>query len=266
MAEEQGAAPPRAGRSFRVAPRQLPLALRFAPGSGFEQFVTTEATAPLLHALQMWLAEGDGVFYIAGPTGSGRSHLLHAAAEAGDGWLLPLAECAAQPPATVLEGMEQAALLCLDDVDAVAADPAWAEALFGLFNALRERGGRLLVTAQLPPAALACPLPDLRSRLAWGGCWRLAPLDDAGRAQLLRTRAAARGLMLPDDVLQYLLSRFSRRVEDLLSLLQKLDDASLVTKRRITVALLRDLAEAERRGMASLTEAVDASLESGKQL
>lgn len=247
-------------------PRQLPLALRLAPGSGFDQFVTTEASAPLVHALRLWLADGEGVFFISGPVGAGRSHLLQAAAEANDGWLLPLAECAAQPPAAVLEGMEQAALLCLDDIDAVAADPLWAEALFGLFNGLRERGGRLLVTAELPPAALSCALPDLRSRLAWGGSWHLAPLDDAGRARLLRTRAAARGLALPDDVLQYLLSRFSRRVGDLLGLLQKLDDASLVTKRRLTVPLVRELVGAERKGEISSAEGVDADRESGKSL
>lgn len=244
---EGGAAAGSESAAAAVSPalRQLPLALRFAPGTGFDQFVTTPETAPVVHALQQWVRQEGGVFYLVGAEGSGRSHLAQAAAEAGNGWVLPLAEVGSADPAAVLEGMEQARLLCLDDIDQVAGDPAWAEALFSLFNALRDLGGALLVTARVPASVLDCPLPDLRSRLAWGGTWRLAPLDDGGRARLLRARAQSRGLLLSDDVVAYLLSRYSRRVQDLLSLVEKLDDASLVTKRRITVPLVRALADAE---------------------
>ena len=60
------------------------------------------------------------------------------------------------------------------------------------------------------PDALPLVLPDLRSRLAQCARWTLPVLDDAGRAELLRQRAAARGLDLDEAALDWLLRRCSR--------------------------------------------------------
>lgn len=227
--------------------RQLPLALRLAPNATFANFTTTEATAPVLHALQHWLrSPAGGTFYLAGPSGSGRTHLLQAAAQRCDGWYLPLGLVRDQSPVAVLEGLESAVLLCLDDIDRVVFDPAWAEALFGLFNRLRDSGGHLLVSAAVAPAGLVCPLPDLTSRLAWDGSYRLTPLDDEGRRRLLEARAAERGLRLSPEVISWLIVRFSRESQQLVSMVEKLDDISLVTKQRITIPLVRELLAADR--------------------
>lgn len=231
--------------------RQLPLAFRFGVRATFANFVITADTAPVVHALRNWLVQPEGgVFYLAGPRGCGRTHLVQAAAVEHDGWILPLADLAANPPAAVLEGLDEAPLLCLDDIDAVTADAAWCEALFGLFNRMRDRGRYLLVSARAAPPQLPCALADLRSRLAWGGVYRLAPLDDEGRRRLLTQRAGELGLRLSDEVVAYLLSHFPRSSRDLLELVEKLDDLSLVRKRQVTVPLVRQLIEL-RGGSAS---------------
>ena len=87
-------------------------------------------------------------------------------------------------------------------------------------------------------------LPDLQSRLGWGGSFRLLPLDDAGRAAALRLLAEERGFALGDDVLAWLLAHFSRDLGRLIALLDRLDRHSLAEHKRITIPFVRRLVDA----------------------
>ena len=96
----------------------------------------------------------------------------------------------------MLDGLEGYALVCLDDLERIAGKPEWERAIFNLFNLLRENGGQLVVAADRPPAGLAIGLPDLASRLTWGPCYHLIPLDDSERMELLLASAERRGLSM----------------------------------------------------------------------
>ena len=109
------------------------------------------------------------------------------------------------------------------------------------------------------PAALPLVLPDLRSRLEQ--CTRVAlePLDEAGRREVLRQRAARRGLELDDAVLDYLFRRVGRDLGALTALLDRLDRASLAAQRRITVPFLRAQLDAKS-GQSPYSGSRDSSL------
>ncbi|MFN2330008.1 MAG: DnaA ATPase domain-containing protein, partial [Chromatocurvus sp.] len=141
----------------------------------------------------------------------------------------------------VLEGLEQYPLVAIDDVQAIAGQTAWEEALFHLYNRLRDAGGRLLSAASLAPEQLALHLPDLRSRLAWGALYALRPADDVTRGQILMVRAQASGLELPEETAQFLLRRYPRDLPALIDLLGRLDQAALVSQRRLTVPFVRSV-------------------------
>jgi len=141
----------------------------------------------------------------------------------------------------MLEGLEQQAVVTVDDVHAIAGQAAWEEALFHLFNRLREAGNRLVVSARGAPAALNLQLPDLVSRLGWGPVFQLQPLDDDGKRAALQLRARQRGMELPDEVAWYLLRRSPRDMDSLFELLQRLDVASLAAQRRLTIPFVRGL-------------------------
>lgn len=221
--------------------QQLALRIGLRDSATFANFYAGD-NAAVLHALQ----QGNEPFiYLWGAQGSGRSHLLQAAChtEAGRGGtpvFLPLGELA---PAGVglLEGLEQMSLICLDDVQAIAGDAAWEEGLFHLYNRIREAGGRLLVAADASPVTLGITLADLRSRLGWGPVFQLQGLDDAGKLAALQLRAAARGMVLSDEVGVYLLRRCPRDTQALFELLERLDRASLAAQRRLTIPFVRDL-------------------------
>ena len=59
----------------------------------------------------------------------------------------------------------------------------------------------------------------------------------------LRSRAAQRGLELPEETAEYLLRRMPRDLASLYGVLDKLDEASLMAQRRLTVPFIRDVLE-----------------------
>jgi DnaA-homolog protein len=222
---------------------QLPLALRTPPDQRFDAFHGQAAARDAVQAAARG-SSGDWLF-LSGPAGSGKSHLMLAAcAEAATlgrrGAYLPLPAFAGHL-GDALAAQEGADLLCLDGLEAIAGDRGDEEALFHFHNRARASGAVVLYAANGNPATLGLSLPDLVTRL--GQCVRLVlePLDEAGRREVLRQRAARRGLELDDAVLDYLLRRVDRDLASLTTLLDRLDKASLAAQRRITIPFLRDL-------------------------
>lgn len=221
----------------------LPIGLRSAPT--FTNFVAG-ANAEACHWVQD-VARGGGpdAVYLWGGAGVGKTHLLEAACRevAGRGervGYVPLTQLERLQPA-MLAGMETAALVCVDDLPRAAGCPEWEQALFHLMNNVRASGGRLLLAGRSPPAGLGLSLPDLASRVGAALVLRLAPPSDAERAEALRRRARERGFDLPEDALDYLLRRFPRDLHTLVSLLERLDEGSLAARRRVTLALVREI-------------------------
>ena len=225
--------------------RQLPLGVRLRVGSRFSTFFAGDNAAAVAEVAQLAALAGPQVAWLHGPPGSGRTHLLQAACaasgEAGHAAAyLPMRELAAGG-AGVLAGLATLDLVCLDDVEAVAGSSDWERALFGLYNELVERGGRLAIAAREPPARSGFALPDLASRLAAASVRPLRPVPEESQGEALAARAAAQGLELPEDTLQYLLRRAPRDFAALCRLLDEMDFASLAAQRRLTVPLVREV-------------------------
>jgi len=98
----------------------------------------------------------------------------------------------------------------------------------------------LIFAASVAPRQAAWILDDWRSRAAACVVYQLHELDDKGRIEALRLRAAQRGLQLPDETSEYLLKRMPRDLPSLFEVLDALDEASLVEQRRLTIPFIRD--------------------------
>lgn len=222
--------------------RQLPLAVRLRDFAVFDTFEPGPNGA-IVALLQDPSAAGPAA-WIWGPPGSGKTHLLQAACAASPAAAyLPAGELLGAGPA-VLDGWDDRALVCIDDIDRLAGKADWELAAFTLFNRLWERGGRLVVSAASAPAATHFSLPDLHSRLAWGGAFRLEPLSDEDRVAALRRRARHRGLELPPESARYLLRRLPRDMRELCGWLDTLDVASLAAGKRLTLPFVKSVIEA----------------------
>lgn len=222
--------------------QQLPLGIRLRERASFETFVATN-NAEACARLQALARAGGGRVWIWGARASGRTHLLQAlvaqAASLGRrvGYL-PLAEWP-EADAAMLEGFNDFDLLCLDDLERLVGNATFERALFSLTRRFDEEGRALVVSADRPPAALEWTLPDIASRWSAAEVFQLTALDEAGQAEMLRRRAHARGLELPDETVRFLQRRFPRDVAALCELLDRIDVAALSAQRRLTVPFVR---------------------------
>ena len=103
------------------------------------------------------------------------------------------------------------------------------------------RGGAYFAGRHLRPPADLPLREDLRTRLGWGHVFELQVPTEAERRAVLRRAADARGLFLPDEVMDFILARFSRDLGNLIALLDRLDAYALQTKRAVTIPLLKEM-------------------------
>ena len=230
--------------------QQLPLSLRLRDSSVFETYFGGR-NQPTVDALLALPAGGAPTcVWLHGARGAGKTHLLQAlcaraSAEERPAAYLPLGDMIVGSP-DLLSGYEEFALVAVDDADAAAARPDWERALFGLHQALEERGGRLLAAGATPAATAGFRLRDLASRLNGGLVLTLQPLDEEELVKALRLRAERRGFELPDDAARFLLRRLRRDMTTLYAFLDELDEASLIAQRRLTTPFVRTVLEAFR--------------------
>ncbi len=229
--------------------RQMTLQISLDDAATFDNYFVSVQNRAAVEYLRTPSHDALAQFiYLWGPEGVGCSHLAqalcHQAESRGEGcFYLPVGQFPDLRP-EVLEGLEAYPLVCLDDFERVVGNDAWERAVFTLFNSMKEAGARLLVCATCSPRELPVSLPDLHSRLQSGLVFPLQSLHDEEKRQALHMRATHRGIQLSEDVLNYVLQRNSRSMTALFGLLERLDQYSLQTQRRITVPLVRELMEA----------------------
>lgn len=214
--------------------KQLPLAIAAAPEAAFHNFVVG-TNQRLIDALR---GAREPVFYLWGPSGCGKTHLLHAlAAQRAPAGRFG---AAASLPWAFDAGWS---LAVIDDCDQL--DAARQQAAFTLFVDAATHGVPVAAAGRVPPVDL--PLrDDLRTRLGWGPVFALQPLSEADARAALKHEAGRRGIVLGDEVMSYLLTRFARDLKHLMALLDRIDTFALERQRAVTVPLLRQmLAEEE---------------------
>ena len=189
----------------------------------------------LLETLRL-LAEGkvlNSFIYIWGEPACGKTHLLNALAHARvqDSCLLNAAHAVDE-----FQLQDQINLYLIDDCEQLSE--VQQEALFHLFNDA-QASKRMLVACGAMPARLLPVREDLKTRFAWGLIYQLHLLTDEEKLFALSQLAQNRGLSISNDVLKYLIEHFHRDMQSLVQWIDALDRFSLITKRAVTLPLLR---------------------------
>ena len=223
---------------------QLPLGIRLNDEATFANFLVSSGNRHLFDVLTS-TSPSVQLIYLWGAEGSGRSHLLqalcHRYAESGASALyLPLLSRHDFAP-QILEHSHALSVICVDDLDAVATDSVWQEAMFHCFNEAAESNVLFVVTASRAPRDLDLSLADLRSRMQKGLIFQLQAADDGFKKQILQHRANSRGISLSDQVCDYILQRADRSLAGLIAVLERLDSESFQRQRRLTVPLVKDV-------------------------
>ena len=272
------------------APREAPsrgtpagftdtLASRFSFGS----YVVGRGNQ-LAHAAARRVSESPGKTYnplfIYGGVGLGKTHLLRAIAGAveegspGASVLYATSEDFTNDLVGAIRGGRTAQLrakyrtadvLLLDDVQFVAGRESTQEELFHTFDSLHSQGKQIVFTSDRAPHEIQ-PLSDrLVTRFACGLVADVQPPDVETRMEVLRTRATASGVSLPDAVAEYMATTITRNIRDLEGALTRVIAFADLNMGTLTVdaarAALNGLAYGEARRVVVLEDVLEAVAE-----
>lgn len=229
---------------------QLALAVHLPDDETFDSYYgeTNKAAAK---QLQKFISQKDldseniRSFYLFGLAGVGKSHLLHACSLMASQYQLS-SVCISfgeliGMPTEVLDGLESIDIICLDDIDAVAGNTEWEQAIFDLFNRVIEQRKKIIISGNEGAKLLNITLPDLVSRLTWGYTEQLKRFSDEEKMSAFRLRAQQRGMNLQDEAVKFLFNHYSRDMTGLIDCLETLDKVSIREQRKITIPFIKEV-------------------------
>lgn len=176
---------------------------------------------------------------IYGETGSGKSHLAHIWAQQNQAQNLNF-ETLSSPD---FIPQMQAQNYVLDGIDLmlVGGGSVYQKNVFHVLNAVREHGGRILMTARKSQNEWHIQLPDLRSRLMAIPALEILPPDDVLLEMLLYKLFSDRQIKIDSDVISYIVPRIERSAAHIVRLVELIDHESLKHKKTITVPMARGI-------------------------
>ncbi|MBN8819068.1 MAG: chromosomal replication initiator protein DnaA [Sphingomonas sp.] len=250
---------------------------RFEPRHDFASFMTDESNALACSAAKAMAAPGKPRFnplFIHGPTGFGKTHLLHAIAgaygdelgpSASDGTILYMsaerfmnefvAAIRANDTFTFKARLRAARMLLIDDIQFIAGKGPTQEEFLHTLNDLIDSGARIAIAADRPPQQLGAVDPRILSRLAGGLVADIQPASLDLRMKILEARrAAVAPIMVPDDVITLLARSIRSSIRELEGAFNKLVAYAQLVDKAITVDLAQSmLAEALRASNRRIT-------------
>ena len=237
---------------------QLFLPVQTRLEKSFENYLG-DVNAGVISCLKGYIETRDeSLIILVGAESAGKTHLLSSAVQYYETYFGTGSDCAYfylpelsdkylsdNAYADLLDYFETFTFLALDDVDlwlnslSVENRQDAEMLLFNIFNHYKMNGKLLLIASKCTPSRLNIALKDLESRLLSGLLLTISELDDTGKNELIRSLAKLKGFLMDDDVSAFILKRSGRDVPSLLDIIDTLDKATLIEKRRLTVPFVK---------------------------
>jgi chromosomal replication initiator protein len=138
---------------------------------------------------------------------------------------------------------EECDVLLLDDIQFIANKDSTQEEFFHTFNALYEQHRQIVLSADRKPHEIPDIADRLRTRFAWGLMADIEPPELEVRCAILRKKADAEGISLPDEVSLYIASAVKSNVRELEGALIRLAAYASLSKREISLEFARETLE-----------------------
>lgn len=218
---------------------QLPFDLGPRHAHAREDFYISDCN----NAAVSWIDRTDwNALIISGPPASGKTHLLQVWKKETGAREITLAQLT---PATIERALGSAKKAMIDNVlPAIGVEPA-EQALFHLYNMLRERGGALLLTAPTHVTLWPFVVPDLKSRLFAAPAAELGSPDDELMAVVLTKLFSDRQIFVSQEVIEFILPRIERSFAALRDIADQIDRKALAEKRPVTIPLVKEILQGE---------------------
>jgi chromosomal replication initiator protein len=216
------AADPRPFVAPDAPPKLLDGSVHLDPRYTFESFIlgpSNQIAYAAARAVADNPSRGTNPLFIYGNVGLGKTHLLqaicHEMLRRRPGYRIVYLSCETftNQFVSALQRNEldafraryrSADMLVVDDIHFLAGKERTAEEFFHTFNALHQHGRQIVVSSDAPPADIPTLTDRMISRFKWGLVERLERPETETRMAILRHKAQAEGLSLPDDVTAYI--------------------------------------------------------------
>jgi chromosomal replication initiation ATPase DnaA len=210
-----------------MPPRQLPLSLPHSAELDRAAFLVGAANTQAIAMIDRWPDWPSRTVLLAGPVGSGKSHLVEIWRAASGAGVVAAADLVLSDAETLVTS----GAVAVEDLHAGPLDEA---ALFHLLNLAGERRAAVLMTSRVWPSALPLTLDDLASRLRAAQPVELAEPDDDLLRRVLTKLFADRQLTVDRSVVEFILTRMERSLEAANLIVDRLDKDALAEGRAIT--------------------------------
>jgi chromosomal replication initiation ATPase DnaA len=203
-------------------PKQMPLELAHHAGFSRDELVVTPANQAAVTLVDNWPQWPASLMVLAGPPGSGKSHLAAIWADKAKAQVVHV---------DALRIDNASGNILIDGLGEAAIDET---ALFHMINGARENGFSLLTTSRRWPSQWPVKLPDLVSRIKSAPTVEISEPDDALLSGVITKLFADRQLVVEPQLVSYLVSRIERSLATAQNVVDRLDKAALVAKSRVT--------------------------------
>ena len=196
----------------------------------FDTFVVGPSNKLASQAVAEHPAQNYNPLLIYGDSGLGKTHLLYAIANVirrndqnakivyikGDDFINEFIELIRAGRGSEFRAKyREADLLLVDDVQFVAGKEQVQNEFFHTFNNLYESGKQIVLTSDRPPSEMTLLDDRLRTRFEWGLLADVTPPDLETRLAIVKNKAAALGMDLPDKIASYIAENVTSNVRQL---------------------------------------------------
>lgn len=210
---------------------QMAFDLNLSPEMGSNDFMVSECNKEafmMVNAWPQWLENG---LYLYGPEGCGKTHLAHLFADkvqklTQNPLKVPLINAEQINMLNVARIANENTCLVIENLSSKIHN----EAMFHLFNMIKEKNGYILWTAQNPPNRLMLKLPDLSSRLNMLPAVQIKQPDDLMVRMLAVKLFNDKQLTISEEILNYIIIHSQRSFAYILDLVTEIDKISLARK------------------------------------
>ena len=225
-------------------PRQLALQIQINERASLNNFFVSKNNSKTIQILKnILLDSNNGVQMFIDDLGSnGKSYLLQAICNDfsnsnNSSIYIPMEEAINLDP-SILEGVSELNLICIDDVDLINKRREWELALFNLINECYEKDCFLLLSGSVNKLEA---IPDLVTRIKKMETLRLEAINDDELLEATQAISKNLNIEISDKNMNYLINNSKRDIKTIFRTLSQLEKESLERKKSIGLNLIKEV-------------------------